>query len=426
MERGTPSAAERPTTAEALTLGDLAFGGEAIARVNGRVTFVPFGLPGEVARLELVEDKRDFARGRILDLDEPSAERVRPPCPYFFECGGCSLQHAAYPAQLRFKQQVVVEQLGRIGHLAEAATLVRPTIGMISPWEYRNHIRFTVGRRFGELCFTKRGGRQLLRIDRCLIAQPPINALAALLQGRLVGFRGHQVAIRVGANTGELLVNPRLDVLPEAPSGQAYLEEALFDRRFRIAAPAFFQVNTRREARPIPEGLRGPPWPIPPDGLSMAEVLAIVVHDQLDLRGGELLVDAYGGVGTFAVLLARAAGRVIGIEESPAAVKDARHNAADLPNVEILEGKTERVLPRLEARSDAVVLDPARVGCQPEVLEALVARAVPRVVYVSCDPATLARDLASLVERGYRLHHVQPLDMFPQTYHIESVALLTR
>lgn len=409
-----------------LTLTDLAFGGEAIGRLDGRVVFVPFGLPGERVVIELSEERRDYARGRIVEVLEPSPERVAPPCPYFGSCGGCSLQHAAYPAQLAFKRRVVIEQLRRIGHIEQAEQLVQPTIGMLSPWEYRNHARFSVGRRFGELCFTQRGSHRLLRIDRCLLMHPAINTAVQRLQGRLVGFRGHQVALRCGANTGDLLINPRLDQVPELPSGQESLTEELFGRRFRIAAPAFFQVNTRREQRPPPEGLRPGPWPLPAEGLSMVEILALVVHDQLALAGSEFVVDAYCGVGTFAVLLAPAARKVLGIEESTAAVQDARLNAADLPNVDFIAGKTEEVLPKLEERPDAVVLDPARVGCHPAVLEALAAREVPRVVYVSCDPATLARDLGILVKRGFQVQRVQPLDMFPQTYHIESVALLTR
>lgn len=409
-----------------LRLTDFAFGGEALGRLDGRVVFVPFGLPGEEVSVELTEERRDYARGRIVEVREPSPDRVPPPCPYFGTCGGCSLQHAAYPAQLAFKRRIVVEQLRRIGRFEDAERLVQPTIGMLSPWEYRNHARFTVGRRFGELCFTQRGSHRLMRIDRCLLMHPAINAAVERLQGRLVGFRGHQVALRYGANTGELLINPRIEQVPELPSGQEALTEELFGRRFRIAAPAFFQVNTRREPRPLPAGLRPPPWPLPADGLSMAEILVLVVYDRLALEGSEFLVDAYCGVGTFAILLAPAARKVLGIEESTAAVRDARHNAAGLPNLEFIAGKTEEVLPRLEERPDAVVLDPARVGCHPAVLTALADLKVPRIAYVSCDPATLARDLSVLAERGFRLESVQPLDMFPQTYHIESVALLTR
>jgi 23S rRNA (uracil1939-C5)-methyltransferase len=424
-KRGAPTAAQTGKL-ETLTLTDLAFGGEAIGRLDSRIVFVPFGLPGEDVVVELAEERRDFARGRIVEVLKPSPQRVQAPCPYYGECGGCSLQHADYSAQLEFKRQVIVEQLRRIGHFDDPAPLVRPTIGMLSPWEYRNHARFTVGRRFGELCFTRKATHQLMRIDRCLIMQPPINEAVRQIQGRLTGLPAHQVALRSGANTGDFLVNPALAAVPELPSGQQAIEEELFGRRFRIAAPAFFQVNTRREARPLPEGLRQPPWPLPADGLSMAEILVTVVYDRLELAGTELLVDAYSGVGAFTVLLASAVGRVIGVEESSAAVKDARQNAAGLSNVELIEGKTEDVLPRLSARPDAIVLDPARVGCDPAVLEAIDGLRVRRVVYVSCDPATLARDLAVLVARGFRLESVQPLDMFPQTYHVESVAALVR
>lgn len=409
-----------------LTLTDVAFGGEALGRSDGRVIFVPFALPGETVRVELVEERRDFARGRLLEVLDPAPGRIEPPCRYYGACGGCSLQHADYPTQLELKRRIAADQLRRIGHFSDADGLVRPTIGMVDPWGYRNHARFTVGRRFGELCFTERGSRRLMRIDRCLLMQPAINAAVEQVQGRLVGFGAHQLAIRVGANTGDRSVNPRLDAVPELASGQDAIDEALFDRRFRVASPAFFQVNTRREPRPIPDGLRPPPWSLPPDGLSMAEILALVVFDRLGLRGDELLVDAYCGVGTFSVLLAAGARQVIGLEESAAAVRDARLNAAGLENVEFREGKTEHLLPKLESRPDAVVLDPARVGCDPAVLEALIALAVPNLVYVSCDPATLARDLAILVAGGFRLESVQPIDMFPQTFHLECVAALRR
>jgi 23S rRNA (uracil1939-C5)-methyltransferase len=406
-------------------LTDLAHGGDSIGRLQGRVVFMPYGLPGETVRVELTEERRDFARGRIVEVLEASPSRVEPPCPYYGECGGCSLQHAEYSVQLGYKRRLIVQQLERIGRFDNAGELVRPTIGMLSPWEYRNHARFTVGRRFGELCFTKRGTHRLMRIDRCMIMEPAINQALAQLQDRLVGFKGHQVAVRCGSNTGDLLVNPGLRQVVEPASGQTHVEEELFGRRFRIAAPAFFQVNTHREQRPVPADLRADEWPQSENGLSMAEILVLVVASYLQLGGGERLVDAYSGVGTFSVLLASKARTVIGIEESNAAIKDARHNAADLENVEFVQGKAEEVLPKLANRPDAAILDPARVGCHPAVLDALAKLEVPRVVYVSCDPATLARDLAILATHGFRLESVQPIDMFPQTHHVEAVALLT-
>ncbi|HYU19640.1 MAG TPA: class I SAM-dependent RNA methyltransferase [Chloroflexota bacterium] len=408
-----------------LELSGVAYGGEAIGRAEGQVVFVPYGLPGEEVEVELVEDKGDYARGVIVELIKASPERAEPPCPYFGTCGGCQWQHAAYPAQLRYKRQIVAEQLRRIGAFEDAARYVLPTIGMQEPWHYRNHARFTVGRRFGELCFTRAGTRRLLRIDHCRLMHPRINETLAQLQGRFTGFRAHQIAIRVGANTGEQLVNPRLDPAPDVPSGQTELHEELLGRRFRIASPAFFQVNTRRERRDAPTGATRFAELIPADGLSIAETLILVVLDLLDPQLEDVFVDAYCGVGTFSALMAPYAREVIGIEESSAAIEDARANCADLSNVRFIQGKTEELLPKLEERVDKVILDPARVGCERAVLDALLEARPRRIVYVSCDPSTLARDLAILRQGGFTLHSVQPIDMFPQTYHVESVSLLT-
>src|SRR4051794_4015512 len=198
-----------------LELTGVAHGGEAIGRHEGRVFFVPFGLPGETVVAEITQDKADYARAEIVEIVQASPERVAAPCVYFGTCGGCQWQHASYEAQLAFKRGIVAEQLRRIGHFEDADRLVLPTIGMAEPWHYRNHARFTVGRRYGELCFTRSGTRQLLRIDHCWLMQPPINAALARLQRRLAGFGAHQLSIRVGANTGSLLVNPSLPPLGE-------------------------------------------------------------------------------------------------------------------------------------------------------------------------------------------------------------------
>jgi 23S rRNA (uracil1939-C5)-methyltransferase len=410
-------------------LTDAAFGGEALGHLpDGRVVFVPRGLPGETGVVRLLEDRRDYARAELLELLSSAPGRIEPPCPYFRQgCGGCAWQHAEYPLQLRIKQHIVLDQLRRLGRFAEPESLVRPTIGMLDPWQYRNQARFTFGHKFGELCFTYKGSHRLLRIDYCAIVHPRINALLERLQGRLlnVGQRVHQIAIRVGANTGQVLVSPGLPSLSDLETGQAYLEEELLGRRFRLQPPSFFQVNTRREARPLPEAI-GHAWlPVPEDGLSMAEILALLVIDRLQPGPTDQVVDAYSGVGTFALLLAPLVREVLAIEEARSATQDAVHNAADTPNVRFVEAKTELALPELDRRPDAVILDPARVGAHPAVLQALLDLRPPRLVYVSCDPSTLARDLRVLVDGGYTLHEVQPLDMFPQTYHVESVASLT-
>ncbi|HLZ29647.1 MAG TPA: class I SAM-dependent RNA methyltransferase [Chloroflexota bacterium] len=412
---------------------DAAFGGEALGHLpDGRVVFVPRGLPGETALVRLQQARRDFARADLVQVQRPAPGRVEPPCPaYRAGCGGCSWQHADYALQLQLKHRIVVDQLRRIGRFAEteAAELVRAPIGMLEPWHYRNQARFTVGRKYGELCFTYRATHRLLRVDHCWILQPAINATLEVLQGRLssLGRRIHQVSIRVGANTGELLVAPALPEAPEVESGQPFFEEELFGQRFRLQLPSFFQVNTRRELRPLPAAISTAWLPLPDEGLSMAELLALLVIDRLQPEPSHVIVDAYSGVGTFALLMAPLVREVIGIEEARSAVRDANYNGRDVPNARFVQARTEVVLPSMELdqRVDGVVLDPARVGCHPDVLDALLSLRPRRLVYVSCDPSTLARDLRILVDGGYTLHEVQPLDMFPQTYHIENVATLT-
>jgi 23S rRNA (uracil1939-C5)-methyltransferase len=412
-----------------VALTEAAFGGEALGHLpDGRVVFVPRSLPGETARVRLHEDHRDYARAELEDLLSTAPGRIEPPCPYYRAgCGGCAWQHAEYPLQLRLKQHILVDQLRRIGHFEEPESLVRPTIGMLDPWQYRNQARFTIGRKFGELCFTQKASHHLMRIDWCAIVHPTINAILERLQGRLSGAgpRIRQVTLRVGANTGQVLVAPALPSVPDVETGQPFVEEALLGSRFRLQATSFFQVNTRRESRPLPEAI-GHAWlPVPPDGLSMAEVLALLVLDRLQPQPTDRVVDAYSGVGTFALLAAPLVREVVAIEEARPAVQDALHNAAETPNVRFVQAKTEAALPALDERPDAVVLDPARVGAHPAVLQALLSLRPPRLVYVSCDPSTLARDLRVLVDGGYTLHDVQPLDMFPQTYHVESVATLS-
>jgi 23S rRNA (uracil1939-C5)-methyltransferase len=409
-------------------LTDAAFGGEAIGRLpDGRIVFVPRALPGERALVRLVEERRDFARAELGHLESVVPQRVEPPCPYYqVGCGGCSWQHAAYDYQLQLKQRIVIDQLRRIGHFSSPESLVRAPIGMLEPWHYRNQARFTVGRKFGELCFTLRASHRLLRVDHCWIVHPTINSVLESLQGKMpTDRRIHQLLIRVGANTGQLLVAPALPEIAEVETGQAYVEEELLSRRFRLQPPSFFQVNTRRERRPLPVEVGAAVLPLPEAGLSMADILAELVLNRVEPSTSDVVVDAYSGVGTFALLLAPLVRELIGIEEAKSAVRDAQHNAAGVPNVHFLQGKTEHVLPALEHRPDAVILDPARVGCDQAVLRALLSSRPARVVYVSCDPTTLARDLRVMVDGGYQLAEIQPLDMFPQTYHIECVATLT-
>ncbi len=208
--------------------------------------------------------------------------------------------------------------------------------------------------------------------------------------------------MRIGVQTGDTLVQPDLSAyVPEIPTGQRSYEEELCGERFRVSAPSFFQVNT-----------------------AQAETLIRLVREGLCLRPDDFLLDAYAGVGTFAKVLAKDVAQVLAVEVSASSVADGRVNTADLTNVRWIEGEVERVLPELDLRPTAVVLDPSRQGCAPPALHALIAAVFPRIAYVSCEPATLARDLRILADGGYHIRSVQPVDLFPQTYHIESVALL--
>lgn len=410
-----------------LALTDIAFGGAAFGRRDGEVVFVPFGLPDERVRVHIQRERRGYIEAALIDVLDPAPGRVDPPCPYFGRCGGCQWQHADYSTQLAMKRKIVVDQLRRIGGFADAEALVRPPVGMVDPWGYRNHVRFTVGRKYGDVGYTYRGTHRLLPIDSCQIAHPAINQVLRTIQRRCAGIRAHQITVRYGCNTGDLLVSPRLPMVPELESGQTELREQVLDRTYWISAASFFQVNTKREPRSLPDRL-AVPWIRERIGeYSMTDLLALTVLDRLEMDPESVVVDAYCGVGTFAVLIAPHVKEVIGIEESPAAVADARRNSADLSNVQYVTAKAEDAILELDVpRIDAVVLDPSRIGCAPPLVNALVERGPRRVIYVSCDPATLARDLRRLCDGGYRIEQVEPLDLFPQTYHVESVTTLTR
>ncbi len=372
------------------------------------------GLPGELVEIEvswsLPRPGRKRARHipppnvRLVQVLEAAAERVQAPCPVFGECGGCQLQHLAYLAQLAWKTERMRELLSAVGF---DPALVLPAIGCEMPWRYRNHMRFSVNRE-GQAGLTARGSHRVLPLRECPIADEHINdALAILSEERLPQ---PQVLIRYGVATRQMLIQPAPAEETRARLQTAGLdirdgeiEEAMGGHRFRIRPSSFFQTNTAQANR-------------------MAEL----VLQWLPSGGETTLVDAYCGVGTFARLMADRVRAVIAIEESASAIRDARWNLRDAPNVEIIQGKVEDVLPKMTQPLDGLVIDPPRAGCQRGVLDALAERRVPRVVYVSCGPETLARDLAYLChERGaYHLISVRPLDMFPQTAHIENIAAL--
>jgi len=380
-----------------LRVESLVFGGAGLAHApDGRVVFVAYAAPGELVEATVEREYPDYIEAVVSRVVEPSPDRVEPPCALFGECGGCQLQHMSYPAQLAAKEAVVREQLRRIGRLDDSA--VRPIRGAANPWGYRNHLRFSTGKKYGDVGYITRRGRGLLKVLECPIADPWVSALLPRLQGLGAGL--HQVQVRYSRETGTHLVNPAIPGVDFATGQKSYREE-LSGRRFDVSASAFFQVNH-----------------------AQAEEMIRLIGEALPLRG-ELLIDGFAGVGAFAVIFSDRFDRVLAIEESHSAAQDSERNLAQAPNVEMLVGKVEYILPGLDARPDAIVLDPPRPGCAPPVLAAILEFRPPTVVYVSCNPATLARDLRVLVDGGYRLEWVTPLDMFPQTGHIECVTKLT-
>lgn len=402
-----------------IQLADMAHGGDAVGRHEGKVIFVPYGIPGESVRVEIQRDRGRFAHARLLDVLSSSPQRVQPPCPYFGVCGGCQWQHLSYDSQLEYKRSIVHAQLQRIAGMRSPA--VQPTLGMSAPWGYRNHVQFAVTRD-GNLGFMAASSHDVIAIDRCLVLHPLLQEAFDSLDIELPDL--HRLSLRAGINTGDQMVifeltsdqPPELELdlpiscvllLSDGTSialvGSPYIHERALGRSYRISSSSFFQVNT-----------------------GQAEKLISLVSDYLSPRSESVVVDVYCGVGTFGLALAGQAKQVIGIESNPAAITDARANSADMDNVFLKEGRAEQVLPTLSVAAPLVIIDPPRTGLGKNALSAVVNLAPTRIVYVSCDPATLARDVKVLAACGYELGEVQPVDMFPQTYHIECLAVLNR
>ena len=389
-----------------LTLSRMAPTGEAIGHLDtgddrGLLVFVPYALPGEQVEIEIVHRRRNFARGKVSRVVQAAPERTTPPCVYFGRCGGCEWQHIDYATQLQFKTQQVREQLTRIGKLAAPA--VRDCIPSPRPYNYRNHIQMVTSDR-GRLGFYAEGSHRVIEIEACAIADEAINTLIA---------QKHEadtpMALRVGVNTGErsYIAEPFGDApLAHVPP----IHERIGNYTYRLSAESFFQVNTHVAALLVDEVMRG-----------------------LDLQGPERVLervlDLYCGVGLFTLPISDKAKEVVGIESSPIAIKDAQVNLRGRNHVSVLTADVEFALANWvrinNTHWDAIVLDPPRAGVERQALQRTAALRAPRLVYVSCDPATLARDIKVLADHGYTLDYAQPLDMFPQTHHVEVVAVLT-
>ena len=361
-----------------VVIEDIAFGGEGVARVDEFVLFVPFVLVNEEVEVEVTEVKKRFARARLLRVIKASPERVPPPCRYFGACGGCQYQHIKYAAQLELKHKQISALFERVGGLSER--VIDPVVPCPQPYGYRNRImirsqwdKFKQGLNIG---FIRADNRLVVDIEACAIAEPALNAQIQHVRAHPPPKGGLKVVLRVAPEDWEV---PR---------------------------DSFFQNN-----------------------FFLLPKLVEVVRERLQAGGARFLIDAYCGVGFFSVELADLVESFVGIELDQQAVKAARRNAAlrQRANGEFLMGRTEDVLPdvlgHVEAASTAIIIDPPRTGCPPGTLELLRRVRPAQIIYVSCHPATLARDLNILCAQGvFDLMRIVPLDMFPQTQHVECVA----
>ncbi len=393
----------------------MAHGGEAVARRDGKTYFVSGAIPGETVGAELVQDKGSWARARLVTVGEPSADRVEPPCPHFAQCGGCQWQFASHAAQLRWKREVVAGQLAHLGGVPDAE--VRETASPGPAFGYRNRMDFRVER--GRPALFRPRSRELVALDECLLLHP----LLADLFDRLGSLDGAQrITLRCGARTGDLMAVVSGGIPAQAASwgasvvrsyrhraevihGDRSIREQVAGRTFRITAGAFFQNNT--------EG---------------AEALVSLATEAARVEPGDVVLDAYAGGGLFSATVAAPAERVIAVEVDGTAVSDLRRNLenAGRGDARIVRGIFEEVAGRLDDYWTIAVVDPPRTGLGEDGVAAAVATMPHTVVYVSCDPASLARDTYLLTKAGYRLDWAAPVDMFPQTFHVETVARFVR
>jgi 23S rRNA (uracil1939-C5)-methyltransferase len=373
-----------------------------------------------------VEEKRGHARAELVEILSPSPERIVPRCPHHFSirnlnseirnvfCGGCHYQHLSYPAQLATKTAILCEQLERLGGLSNPP--VRPIIPSPTPWNYRNHVQFHLTPE-GKLGFEAAHSNQVIPLHECHLPEKPLTELWPQLDIEPI-VNLERVSLRLGAGDEMMIVfecaepldftieDLTVSAVQVGPGGTLVLAGSdhlvieVGNRPFRVSPESFFQVNTP---------------------LAAAMVDHLLTH--LPLHASTTLLDLYCGVGLFSAFLAPKVKRLVGVEISPSACEDFTVNLDEFDHVELYEADAADVLPMLDFRPEIILVDPPRAGLGPQVLAAMIHLAAPTLAYVSCDPATLARDARRLVEGGYHLKHITPFDLFPQTYHIESISI---
>ena len=436
--------------------------GEGIAKIDNKYPiFIEGALKGEKVKVRIVKVNKNFAYGKLIEVLEPSEERVNPPCAIYKRCGGCKLQHASYKAQLDFKWDRVKDCVSKIGKLDP--TIVKYPLGMENPWRYRNKVQLPIGLINGEvkIGFFAPRSHDIIDMESCLIQDEIGDKVVKLTREWIEKFnirpynvdgeydeKGivRHIMIRRGFTTNEVMIvlvtngeklphkeefvdlmvknipgiksviqninlkktNVILGLESKTLWGEDTISDYIGDFRFNISPLSFFQVN------PI-----------------QTEVLYGKALEYANLTGNEEVFDAYCGTGTITLFLSQKAKKVYGVEIIPQAIDNAWINAKEnkVENVEFFVGESEVVIPDLinkGVKADVVVVDPPRKGCDKKLLDAITHIDAKKIVYVSCDPSTLGRDLKVLEENGYKTLEVQPVDMFPNTAHIENVALLIK
>ena len=437
---------------------DLTHEGSGVCKVEDYPIFVPHALPGETIKLKVVKTNKRYGFGKLLEVITASKERVTPPCPVYGKCGGCQLQHMSPGLQSEMKKSQIEHLLQKTAHLPDV--LVNEVETMENPWHYRNKVQMPVGEKEGKVItgfYQARSHRIIDDMDNCLIQQEISNDILKEIrrlandfkirpydEKRHIGDLRH-IVIRTGYHKDEVMVTfvtksnqlkmskqivkQLTDKFPQITSiqhnvnkkrsnvvlgdqttvlyGEAYMYDELGDLTFAISQASFYQVN-------------------PPQ----TEKLYHYVLDYAGLTGEETVIDAYCGIGTISLFLAEKAKKVYGIEVIEAAVEDANMNAREnkISNAEFRLGLSEEVMLEMKEEGiqpDVIVIDPPRKGADHILLETMLEMNPEKIIYVSCNPATLARDLVTLKE-AYELKEVQPVDLFPQTHHIETVVLLSR
>lgn len=432
--------------------------GEGVGKIEGFTVFVPDGIVGETITTKIVKVEKNYSIGKILSILKPSENRVEPICKIYKKCGGCNVQHINYEGQLSFKRQRVQDAVTRIGKLENIT--VKEVLGMDNPYRYRNKVQLPIGDLNGETLvgFYAPRSHEIIDMETCYIQDEVADKVVKLLRQWIKKYKIEiyneqtgtgvirHIMIRRAFKTGELMIvlvtntlefnykqefvdlilnnvdkvssiiqnvnrkntNIVLGDLCKTIWGKDTITDYIGEFKFNISPQSFFQVN------PI-----------------QTEILYKKALEFANLDGTQTVFDAYCGAGTISLFLAQGAKKVYGVEIVPEAIANAIENADNnnITNAEFIVGEAEKVIPDLiekGIKADVVVVDPPRKGCDPELLNAIAKMSPPRIVYVSCDPGTLARDLGILKELGYTTKEIQPVDMFPQTAHVETVVLLNR